>query len=137
MAGSRIKLDCVAQGTQPIVYRWTRNGKALSHVKYKAYGPSLKINKLILDDAGNYTCVASNVFGNSNCSYEVKVYGLYLSLSLSLLIIYCFYFYYNCLSYSDVTRYSCFISFLCIICVCLFLVATVFTINLNILFSLS
>ena len=82
LAGSKIKLECVAQGTQPIVYRWTRNGKPLTRTKYKAYGPVLKIDKLILHDAGNYTCVASNVFGSSNCSYEIRVYGLYLLFNL-------------------------------------------------------
>ena len=78
LAGSHIKLDCVADGTAPISYQWTRNGKPLTRMKYQTYGPIMKIEKLVLGDTGNYTCIATNIFGSSNCSYAIKVYGSYL-----------------------------------------------------------
>ena len=79
LLGGKIKLECVADGTAPISYQWTRNGKPLTRMKYQTYGPVMKIDKLVLDDAGNYTCIASNAFGSSNCSYAVKIYGSYLN----------------------------------------------------------
>ena len=89
LTGSKVKLECVAQGTRPIEYRWTRNGRPLTRMKYKAYGPVMKIDKLVLEDSGNFTCVARNVFGSSNCSYALKVYGLFRSISPSTSFSFC------------------------------------------------
>ena len=78
-AGNKIDLECIGEGTLPIRYRWTKNGRPLMSAKYKIDGPQMKIDKLVLLDSGNYTCIASNVYGSSNCSITVKVCGMFLS----------------------------------------------------------
>ena len=88
MTGGKIKLECVAQGSQPIRYEWRKNGKPLTHRKYKAEGPVLKINSLLVDDAGNYTCIASNEYGSSTCDYAISVYGTLLFILLFIIIYY-------------------------------------------------
>lgn len=74
-AGNGVKFDCKAQGTQPISYKWTKNGRPLTLLRYQARGWMLRIDDLTPDDEGNYTCIASNIHGNNSCTYELSVYG--------------------------------------------------------------
>ncbi len=77
--GQTVRFRCEAKGDQPMKYTWLRNGKPLVFRNRKnrktmdVHGYSLKVKKLILDDAGNYTCVASNMFGSISFSFFLNM----------------------------------------------------------------
>ncbi|XP_065071218.1 fibroblast growth factor receptor 1-like isoform X2 [Rhopilema esculentum] len=73
VVNKRVKFECKAEGTDPLSYHWLKDGKPLSGRKYKADLCKLRIKNLVESDAGTYTCVASNVYGNSLCSYRLLV----------------------------------------------------------------
>ena len=77
LVNKRVKFECKAEGTDPLSYRWLKDGKPLIGRKYKADLCKLKIKNLLESDAGIYTCVASNVYGNSLCSYKLFVVSKY------------------------------------------------------------
>lgn len=70
-----MKLICKAEGSQPISYKWTKDGNPLSLKKYEAHEYTLTIESLAISDDGNYTCTASNSFGSNSYTYTVVVFG--------------------------------------------------------------
>eukprot|EP00795_Rhopilema_esculentum_P011974 gene11974-2556_t len=68
-----VKIECKAEGTQPISYRWSKEGRPLVQPKFTVSEFSLKIDSVDLSDEGTYTCIASNVFGSSVCNYTLHV----------------------------------------------------------------
>uniref|UniRef100_H3D4F8 Heparan sulfate proteoglycan 2 n=1 Tax=Tetraodon nigroviridis TaxID=99883 RepID=H3D4F8_TETNG len=71
-AGEVIRLQCLAHGTPPLTYTWTRlDGRLPSRAVVN--GGDLQINLAAADDAGSYKCVASNSVGSSEVIAKVAV----------------------------------------------------------------
>uniref|UniRef100_A0A669AYK6 Heparan sulfate proteoglycan 2 n=1 Tax=Oreochromis niloticus TaxID=8128 RepID=A0A669AYK6_ORENI len=70
--GEVIRLQCLAHGTPPLTYTWTKLDGNLSPRAEVREG-DLQINLATSEDAGNYKCVASNKVGNSEVIAKVTV----------------------------------------------------------------
>ncbi|CAG5121232.1 unnamed protein product, partial [Candidula unifasciata] len=74
---SYIELSCPAKGAPKPTTRWLKDGVQIHHqmsgrISVKR-GGTLVIADLILKDAGNYTCIVSNIHGSLNWTYELSV----------------------------------------------------------------
>ncbi|XP_073795137.1 basement membrane-specific heparan sulfate proteoglycan core protein isoform X12 [Danio rerio] len=70
--GEVIRLQCLAHGTPPLRYEWTKiNGSLPSTAQLQ--GGDLQINLAKENDAGTYRCVASNKVGKSEALAKVSV----------------------------------------------------------------
>ncbi|XP_077368176.1 basement membrane-specific heparan sulfate proteoglycan core protein isoform X8 [Festucalex cinctus] len=70
--GEVIRLQCLAHGTPPLTYIWTKLDGALPSRAQVSDG-DLQINLATADDAGSYKCVASNRVGHSEVVAKVTV----------------------------------------------------------------
>lgn len=75
---SPTSLVCEVQSYPPALITWLKDGTPLesSHnVRVLPGGRTLQILNAKEEDAGRYTCVATNEAGDSLKNYEVKVYS--------------------------------------------------------------
>ncbi|XP_058499022.1 basement membrane-specific heparan sulfate proteoglycan core protein isoform X3 [Solea solea] len=70
--GEVIRLQCLAHGTPPLTYAWTRTDGPLSP-RAQINGGDLQINLATAEDAGSYKCVATNKVGDSHVEAKVTV----------------------------------------------------------------
>ncbi|KAM6982618.1 LOW QUALITY PROTEIN: basement membrane-specific heparan sulfate proteoglycan core protein [Tautogolabrus adspersus] len=70
--GEVIRLQCLAHGTPPLTYTWTKLDGNLPP-RTEVSGGDLQINLATAEDAGSYKCVASNKVGNSEVVAKVTV----------------------------------------------------------------
>ncbi|XP_026825970.1 uncharacterized protein LOC105284959 isoform X2 [Ooceraea biroi] len=75
---SRLQLECRIRGTPGVTPTWYRNGRPLersARIKRHFDGTTAKIEitKVKASDAGEYTCVATNVLGSTRSSCQVTV----------------------------------------------------------------
>eukprot|EP00062_Callorhinchus_milii_P019674 gi/632974489/ref/XP_007903708.1/ PREDICTED: pro-neuregulin-2, membrane-bound isoform isoform X3 [Callorhinchus milii] len=77
--GQRLSLKCEASGNPQLVYRWFKDGMELKKngeikIKTGKKNSRLHINKVKLQDAGEYTCEAENGQGKvtSKCTINVQ-----------------------------------------------------------------
>ncbi|XP_011864762.1 PREDICTED: myosin light chain kinase, smooth muscle-like isoform X3 [Vollenhovia emeryi] len=75
---SRLQLECRVRGTPSVTSTWYRNGRPLersSRIKRHFDGTTAKIEipKVKASDAGEYTCVATNILGSIRSSCQVTV----------------------------------------------------------------
>lgn len=70
--GEVIRLQCLAHGTPPLSYTWSRLDGSLPS-RAAVNGGDLQINLATADDAGSYKCVASNSVGSSEVVAKVTV----------------------------------------------------------------
>lgn len=70
--GEVIRLQCLAHGTAPLTYTWTKLDGSLPP-RAEVNGGDLQINLAAAEDAGSYKCVASNKVGNSEVVAKVTV----------------------------------------------------------------
>lgn len=70
--GEVIRLQCLAHGTPPLTYTWSKLEGSLPP-RVQINGGDLQINLATTDDAGNYKCVVSNKVGNSEVVAKVSV----------------------------------------------------------------
>ena len=76
--GYDLDLPCKAIGAWPITYNWFINGhnfKRRFRVNVKNEGTLLRIQRIRARDAGVYTCLASNKYGNLSFSFPLKIKG--------------------------------------------------------------
>ncbi|XP_043930851.1 myosin light chain kinase, smooth muscle isoform X2 [Protopterus annectens] len=76
--GEKLVLQCQVSSDPSATVSWALNGKALKSSKsvvISQEGPhcSLTIEKVSLDDKGQYKCTADNSVGKAECSCDVKV----------------------------------------------------------------
>ena len=86
-----IKLPCQAHADNGVHYIWLKNGEPFKHVPLKyqnsIVNENLEVGDLIIDslkvsDAGLYTCVAINEYGNVSFTYELRILCEWLFLFL-------------------------------------------------------
>ncbi|XP_061544566.1 basement membrane-specific heparan sulfate proteoglycan core protein isoform X9 [Phycodurus eques] len=70
--GEVIRLQCLAHGTPPLTYIWTKLDGALPSRALVSDG-DLQINLATAEDTGSYKCVASNKIGHSDVVAKVTV----------------------------------------------------------------
>uniref|UniRef100_A0AAV2LZ82 Basement membrane-specific heparan sulfate proteoglycan core protein n=1 Tax=Knipowitschia caucasica TaxID=637954 RepID=A0AAV2LZ82_KNICA len=70
--GEVIRLQCLAHGTPPLSYTWTKVGGDLPS-RATAEDGDLQINLATAEDAGSYKCVVSNRVGSSEVVLNVNV----------------------------------------------------------------
>ena len=70
--GEVIRLQCLAHGTPPLTYSWTKMDGILPPRAQVNEG-DLQINLATAEDAGSYKCVASNKVGTSEVVAKVTV----------------------------------------------------------------
>ncbi|XP_076022702.1 basement membrane-specific heparan sulfate proteoglycan core protein isoform X2 [Genypterus blacodes] len=70
--GEVIRLQCLAHGTPPMSFTWTKVDGSLS-TRAQVSGGDLQINLATTEDAGGYKCVASNKVGLSEVVAKVTV----------------------------------------------------------------
>lgn len=70
--GEVIRLQCLAHGTPPLAYVWTKLDGSLPS-RAQVSGGDLQINLATAQDAGSYKCVASNKVGSSQVVAKVTV----------------------------------------------------------------
>uniref|UniRef100_A0A3Q3IGR0 Heparan sulfate proteoglycan 2 n=1 Tax=Monopterus albus TaxID=43700 RepID=A0A3Q3IGR0_MONAL len=70
--GEVIRLQCLAHGTPPLTYTWTKLDGNLSPRAQVSEG-DLQINLATAEDAGSYKCVARNKVGHSEVVARVTV----------------------------------------------------------------
>ncbi|XP_077201535.1 pro-neuregulin-1, membrane-bound isoform isoform X3 [Paroedura picta] len=83
--GQPLVLRCEASSEHPsLKFKWLKNGKELTkrnrpeHIKIKSpkkqkTSSELRISKVSVDDAGEYTCKASNRFGNDSTKAQIVI----------------------------------------------------------------
>uniref|UniRef100_A0A674AJC2 Heparan sulfate proteoglycan 2 n=1 Tax=Salmo trutta TaxID=8032 RepID=A0A674AJC2_SALTR len=85
--GEVIRLQCLAHGTPPLLFQWTKLNGSLS-TRADVQGGDLQINLAIPEDAGAYKCVATNKVGTSEAHAKVTVRCKYCAVTtLSVLIL--------------------------------------------------
>ncbi|XP_051515995.1 basement membrane-specific heparan sulfate proteoglycan core protein isoform X1 [Myxocyprinus asiaticus] len=70
--GEVIRLQCLAHGTPPLRFEWTKVNGSLPPTA-QLQGGDLQINLATANDAGMYKCVASNKVGKSEALAKVSV----------------------------------------------------------------
>ncbi|XP_043919164.1 basement membrane-specific heparan sulfate proteoglycan core protein isoform X3 [Protopterus annectens] len=80
--GDAISLQCLAHGTPPITYEWTKEDGSLPSRSTVRNG-ILQINGATAEDAGNYKCVVKNKVGRAHTTAVVKVKSAPLAVKVS------------------------------------------------------
>ena len=83
--GNDIRLRCLVRGNPPPSVAWIKYQKPVqlsSRIRLNSRGNStFKVKKTRPDDAGNYTCTATNILGKINATLALHVHkGKLLSL---------------------------------------------------------
>ncbi|XP_039768050.1 basement membrane-specific heparan sulfate proteoglycan core protein isoform X3 [Ornithorhynchus anatinus] len=72
--GERVRLQCLAHGTPPLTFQWTRvNGSLPGHATVQ--DGTLDIASATLGDAGQYRCLVSNKVGSAQAFAQLSVQG--------------------------------------------------------------
>ncbi|EMP24866.1 Basement membrane-specific heparan sulfate proteoglycan core protein, partial [Chelonia mydas] len=73
-AGEAVQLQCLAHGTPPLRYQWTKaNGSLSSHAVLRE--SALHISPIAPEDSGTYRCLVSNRVGSAETFAQVSVQG--------------------------------------------------------------
>lgn len=80
--GEVIRLQCLAHGTPPLTYTWTKLEGSLPS-RAEVSGGDLQINLATAEDAGSYKCVASNKVGHSEVVAKVSVRCKFLHININ------------------------------------------------------
>ncbi|KAA0721720.1 Basement membrane-specific heparan sulfate proteoglycan core protein [Triplophysa tibetana] len=84
-AGDAIRLQCIAHGSHPIRFHWTRvGGSAMSPGAETTKEGLLKISQLKVSDSGAYKCIASNHVGSNEALTKVTVKDSQMLSSLTV-----------------------------------------------------
>ena len=99
---SSLQILCgVQKGAQPFFFEWSKNGRQIKpgpgvkwEIETSRQFSSLNIQKILNEDAGNYSCLVKNVYGSDSINVMLTVKGMKF-LYLNLVIV----------MYSNVWRY--------------------------------
>uniref|UniRef100_A0A8C0JBQ8 Heparan sulfate proteoglycan 2 n=1 Tax=Chelonoidis abingdonii TaxID=106734 RepID=A0A8C0JBQ8_CHEAB len=75
-AGEAVRLQCLAHGTPPLRYQWSKtNGSLSSNAVLRE--SALHISPTVPEDSGTYRCLVSNRVGSAETFAQVSVQGEY------------------------------------------------------------
>lgn len=79
-SGQVTRFTCGLLTGEDVSFSWTRNGNVLStgervRISHDIDTSHLIIRKTIVSDAGNYTCIAKNLYSESRISTTLQVEG--------------------------------------------------------------
>ena len=77
LQGEAVTYKCQATGNPLPTLIWLKDGKVISSLKYSSAGglSILHLVNLTVSNGGKYTCLASNVVGNTTTTSTLTVYG--------------------------------------------------------------
>ena len=81
LEGQNITFSCIAEAEPTHVIEWLFDGRILfNNSKYTLTGMDttfsmLEVQNVDINDAGNYTCVATNIHGMANTTALLEVQG--------------------------------------------------------------
>lgn len=90
LSGSDVSIDCVARGTpRPVIY-WRWNGREVISgsregqytIKDIPNGSRLTVWQMLVENAGQYECVAINTGGGDRVASTITILGTWYSLQL-------------------------------------------------------
>ncbi|XP_076053538.1 hemicentin-1-like, partial [Oratosquilla oratoria] len=76
LEGSELKVECKMEGSPPPSILWLKDGQLLQEtnkISFFAGDRILHVRGLTPEDAGRYTCIASNAAGTSELDFDVRV----------------------------------------------------------------
>ena len=76
--GSHTVLQCEASGQPSPTVTWVKDGEVFPSTSLRhrqLHGGSIEFSNIHLEDAGSYTCTASNDAGNKSRTIELNVQG--------------------------------------------------------------
>ena len=76
--GSPLTLHCQATGFPLPIITWQKDGQPVdtNHVTLLSNG-SLHISSTVVQDAGKFSCIATNVAGSPSVNADIVIYGRY------------------------------------------------------------
>lgn len=81
-SGELARLNCGLLRGDDVTFSWTKNGHVLSagdggriRIANDIDTSVLTIRKTVVSDAGNYSCIAKNLFSESRASATLQVQG--------------------------------------------------------------
>uniref|UniRef100_A0A8C3FQN0 Heparan sulfate proteoglycan 2 n=1 Tax=Chrysemys picta bellii TaxID=8478 RepID=A0A8C3FQN0_CHRPI len=81
-AGEAVQLQCLAHGTPPLHYQWSKaNGSLSSNAVLRE--SALHIRPTVPEDSGTYRCLVSNRVGSAETFAQVNIQGEYRGRSAS------------------------------------------------------
>uniref|UniRef100_A0A8C0JBH2 Heparan sulfate proteoglycan 2 n=1 Tax=Chelonoidis abingdonii TaxID=106734 RepID=A0A8C0JBH2_CHEAB len=84
-AGEAVRLQCLAHGTPPLRYQWSKtNGSLSSNAVLRE--SALHISPTVPEDSGTYRCLVSNRVGSAETFAQVSVQGEYRGRGASLTV---------------------------------------------------
>ena len=90
------------RGAQPFFFEWSKNGRLIKpgpgvkwEIETSRQFSSLNIQKILNEDAGNYSCLVKNIYGSDSINVMLTVKGMIILIYLNLVIV----------MYSNVWRY--------------------------------
>ena len=75
MIGGTLNISCDARGPGNVSIDWLHNSEIVNKSLY--YGNNLIINNVMMSHSGNYTCVASNLYGKSYTFGFIQIHSKY------------------------------------------------------------
>ncbi|XP_064829393.1 neuregulin 2b isoform X1 [Oncorhynchus masou masou] len=86
MEGERLYLKCEASGNPSPSFQWYKDGRELQRgkdikIKTNKKNSKVQINRVRLEDSGNYTCVVENTLGQENTTSGISIQSLTTTLS--------------------------------------------------------
>ncbi|GCB62615.1 hypothetical protein scyTo_0009555 [Scyliorhinus torazame] len=89
--GQKLSLKCEAVGNPRPTYKWFKDGREIKknkeiRIKTGKKNSRLQINKLKVEDAGEYTCEAENALGKDTSKTTINVQAGECKYSEALLI---------------------------------------------------
>ena len=91
--GSYFQLFCnVEEGSLPVSFEWSRDGQTFKdnnyyRIEYSERHSILTIHKIEAKDAGNYSCIAYNVFGKDSQMIVLTIRGIVNVINKSYIIL--------------------------------------------------
>ncbi len=82
--GGMIKLNIDLEGSPPPVVTWYHDGGSIKGrrrimIDTNEFMSTFIVKRAIMDDAGEYRCVAKNEWGTAEATFDIRVMGMYTS----------------------------------------------------------
>lgn len=82
--GSTVRLKCPVVANPPALTMWQKDGETINSIweRFKVKEAGLRIENVVEEDSGTYTCRGTNGFGTVSIVFTVKVVGRYIYITI-------------------------------------------------------